>query len=271
MDVLVSRSAKIAILITSALFASPLGAEDRRAAVLIQRWGDAIQAAGPIAGRFTTYEYDMESNRFAEGIGSFRRDELGRLSVTVRDTFHETPSALQPFNKRRFPGSSSKPRLQTELPSYTFTEEENGWYYTSVRSDGREIRMKLLGLPSALGPSNTQDELRNLLRFWSPEINATGVLHLPLLLPAFKGIEYHRPRSQWVTSSEMVVRCAALIPTNPDVPTKSLFLSRIYMDVEMTFRAGSPYPREISLHGFLAPTRTVHWVFHDVEDDSEQN
>lgn len=190
--------------------------------------------------------------------------------MTVRDTFHETPSALQPFNKRRFPGSSTKPRSQTELPSYTFTEEENGWYYTSVRSDGREIRMKLLGLPSAPGPSDTQDELRNLFQFWSPEINATGVLHLPLLLPALKGIEYHRPRSQWVTSSEMVVRCAALIPTNPDVPTKSLFLSRIYMDVEMTFRAGSPYPREISLNGFLSPTRTIHWVFHDIEDDSGQ-
>ncbi|MBX3452864.1 MAG: hypothetical protein KF777_25225 [Planctomycetaceae bacterium] len=266
MDVLGSNWAKITLLVAVGLFASSVGAEDRRAEVLLQRWGNAIKAAGPIAGRFTTYEYDTASNQFAEGVGSFRRDELGRLSVTVRDTFHDTPPALQPLNQRRFPGSSGKPRSQTELLSYAFTEEEDGWYFTGARSDGRENRMKLMGLPSALDPNNTQDELRNLFQFWSPEIDATGVLHLPLLLPALKGIEYHRPRSRWVTSSEMVVRCAALIPTNPDVPTKSLFLSRIYMDVEMTFRAGSPYPHEISLNGFLSPTRTIHWVFHDVED-----
>lgn len=271
MDVLGSSWTKIGLLVAVGLFASPVSAEDRRAEVLLQRWGNAIKTAGPIAGRFTTYEYDTASNQFAEGVGSFRRDELGRLSITVRDTIHETPSALQPFNKRRFPGSSSKPRSQTELPSYTFTEEENGWYYTSVSSNGRENRMKLLGHPSALDPSNTQDELRNLLRFWSPEINATGVLHLPLLLPALKGIKYYRPRSQWVTSNEMVVRCLALIPKDPEVPSESWFLSRICIEVEMTFRAGSPYPREISLNGFLGPTRTVHWVFHDIEDDSEQN
>lgn len=266
MDVLGSSWTKIGLLVAVGLFASPVSAEDRRAEVLLQRWGNAIKAAGPIAGRFTTYEYDTASNQFAEGVGSFRRDELGRLSVTVSDTFHDTPSALQPLNQRQFPGSSSKPRSQTELLSYAFTEEEDGWYFASARSDGRENRMKLMGLPSALDPNNTRNELRSFFLFSNPEITATGVFHLPLLLPALEGIEYHRPRSRWVTSSEMVVRCAALIPTDPEVPTESWFLSRIYMNVEMTFRAGSPYPREISLQGFLAPTRTIRWVFHDVED-----
>jgi len=269
MDVLGSRWAKVAIFLTVGLSASSVGAKDRRAEVLIQRWGDAIKAAGPIAGRFTTYEFYMESKRFGEGAGVFRRDEQGRLSVTVSDMLHEAPSALHPFNDRNFPTSNGRSWSQCEFPAYTFTEEEDGWYSTIFSSDGREIRLRVMGLPSALEPSNTQNGLRNFFLFSTPEMTATGVFSVPLLLPTLKGIEYVRPQTVRVSSDEMIVRCGVFIPEDPELrPESTWFLPRRFLEVVATFRRGSPYPREIILERFLGPSRTVSWVFHDLEYDS---
>lgn len=265
MDVLGSRWAKIAILVVAWLFAAPVSAGDRLAEALLQGWSEAIKSGTPISGRFTTFRYDTAFNRFGEGVGSFRQDEFGRLSVTVRDTLDQTLSALQPFNLRRFPMSSGSPWSQQEFPAYSFTEEEDGWYYTNDSSDGRENRVRLLGLPSALDPSNTRNGLRRFFLFSTPEMTATGVFSVPLFLPTLKGIEYVRSRTERVSSEEMAVRCVVLVPMDPEVSSEG----RTNFEIVTIFRRDNPLPRAISLEKFPTPSHSIRWVFHELNNHSQ--
>lgn len=261
MDVLGSRWTKIALLVALGLFAAPVTAEDRLAEALLQGWSEALESAAPISARFTIYRYETTFHQFGKGAGVFRRDELGRVSVTEGHKPVDPPSALLPANRPfRIQGFEG---LWTgmETPTFTFADEGDGWYFTDVDRDGHKWRVKCLDLPSALKPENSRARRTpGLVRLGSPETTATGAICMPLFLPEVEAVRFLEPQSQRSDASVRVVSCRVLFQ---DGPRTNPQYERAMVTI---FRPDSPLPFAISLEGYGSLYR---WVFHDLEYDSQ--
>lgn len=259
MDVLGSRWAKITLLVALGLFAAPVSAEDRLAEALLQGWSEAIKSGAPISGRFTTYRYRTSLNQFGEGVGAFRRDESGRISVTEKHKSEEPLSALRPWNRRVWPTELGETWTDMATPTFTFTDEGDGWYVTEVDRNGHIRRMRWLDRPSALKPENSRTDWQLVFRPWSDEMTATGAICMPLFLPEVETVQFLEPRSQKKESGVTVVRCRVLTPSN------GWFLSHHEQEMALIFRPESPLPSAISNE---CGTDIYRWVFHDLEYDS---
>jgi hypothetical protein len=230
------------------------------AEALLQGWSEALKSAAPISARFTTYRYETTFHRFGEGAGVFRRDELGRVSVTEGHKSIDPPSALLPANRpfqiQGFEG------LWTgmETPTFTFADEGDGWYFTDVDRDGHKWRVKCLDLPSALKPKNTRAHgQRGFFNLWPPEMTATGAIYIPLFLPEVETVRFLEPKSLRSDASVSVLSCRFLFQ---DGPRTNPQYERAMVTI---FRPDSPLPFAISLEGYGSLYR---WVFHDLEYDS---
>lgn len=259
MDVLGSSWAKVTLLVVVGLFAVPVSADDRLAEALLQGWSEALKSGGTISGRFTTYRYHTSLNQFGEGVGAFRRDESGRISVTEKQKSEEPLSALVPWNRRTWPTGIGETWTDMATPTFTFTDEVDGWYVTDVDRNGHIRRMKWLDRPSALKPENSRTDWQLVFWPWPAEMTATGAICMPLFLPEVETVQFLEPRSQKKESGVTVVRCRVLIPR------VGASLTYVDQNIALIFPPESPLPSAISNE---SGTDIYRWAFHDLEYDS---